>query len=109
MRRAARTDSNHAEIVAELRKIGCSVVSLAPLGNGCPDLLVGIFGRNLLLEVKDGEKPPSARKLTVLEKEFHDTWKGLVFVVENADQAIDAVDASTRHVRVVSPMGGRAD
>lgn len=92
MRRNARIDDNHAEIVKALRAIGCSVVSLAPLGNGCPDLLVGIFGRNLLLEVKDGAKCPSARKLTVLEKEFHETWKGRVCVVENAEQATNAVN-----------------
>ena len=92
MRRAARTDSNHAEIISALRQIGCSVVSLAPLGNGCPDLLVGIFGRNLLLEVKDGDKCQSARQLTPLEREFHETWKGKVYTVECSEEAIDAVN-----------------
>lgn len=90
-RRAARVDSNHAEIVKALRSIGCSVVSLAPLGNGCPDLLVGIFGRNILMEIKDGEKPPSQRLLSPMEREFHSTWKGQLVTVLTVDDAIRAV------------------
>ena len=92
MRTRARVDDNQAQIVQALRSIGCSVLSLAPIGNGCPDLLVGIFGRNLLLEVKDGEKSASRKKLTALEREFHETWKGRVYVVENSEQAIRAVN-----------------
>lgn len=45
MRKYGRTDSNHAEIAAALRKAGASVVSLASVGNGCPDLLVGFRTR----------------------------------------------------------------
>jgi hypothetical protein len=90
-RRAAKIDANQGEIVKALRAIGCSVVSLAPLGNGCPDLLVGIFRRNLLLEVKDGDKSESRRKLTPMEREFHETWKGKVETVHNVDEAIQAV------------------
>lgn len=37
-----------AEIAEALRRAGCTVQSLAALGNGAPDLLVGIDGRNLL-------------------------------------------------------------
>ena len=54
MRRAAKIDANHGDIVEALRGIGCSVLSLAPLGKGAPDLLVGYWGRNTILEVKDG-------------------------------------------------------
>jgi hypothetical protein len=57
MRRAARTDSNQTEIVATLRSLGCSVQMLHAVGAGCPDLLIGIDGQNLLLEIKDGSKP----------------------------------------------------
>lgn len=45
-------DQNHAEIVHALRDVGCSVLSLASLGRGAPDLLCGYKGRNVLLEVK---------------------------------------------------------
>ena len=63
MRRAARVDGNHAEIVAALRSFpGVSVCSLASLGNGVPDLIVGLAGQNYLVEVKDGEKSPIPSK-----------------------------------------------
>lgn len=41
MRRAARVDRNHPEIVAALEKAGCLVQSLGQIGSGCPDLLAG--------------------------------------------------------------------
>lgn len=49
MRRAPRTDANQAEIVAALRTRGALVQSLAGVGAGVPDLLVGWRGalRNL--------------------------------------------------------------
>ena len=37
-----------------LRRVGCFVQSLASIGKGCPDLLVGKAGSWLVLEVKDG-------------------------------------------------------
>lgn len=98
-RRIAKVDSNQAQIVDALRAIGCTVLSLAPLGNGCPDLLVGIFGRNLLLEVKDGTKSPSRTKLTPLERSFHSTWKGQTATVLNVEDAIRAVNQVARMTR----------
>lgn len=93
MRRAARIDANHAEVVAALRKAGCSVVSLAAVGAGVPDLAVGIDGKNFFLEVKNGRKPPSARKLTDDEAAFMAAWRGQYAVVESAEQAIAVVTA----------------
>ena len=49
MRRRPRVDANQAEIVAALRAAHCSVQSLASLGDGAPDLLVGHAGANVLL------------------------------------------------------------
>lgn len=91
MRRAARTDDNHTAIVQALRAIGCSVQSLAAVGKGCPDLLVGYKGRNIPLEVKDGSKPPSARKLTEDQIRWHGDWRGCVAVVCDVESAIRAV------------------
>ena len=51
------------------------------VGRGCPDLLVGYRGVNYLLEVKDGEKPKSAQKLTPDEDAWHFMWMGQVAVV----------------------------
>jgi hypothetical protein len=91
MRRAARVDANHQMIVGGLRACGATVQSLAPVGAGCPDLLVGHRGRNLLLEIKDGRRPPSERKLTPDQQKWHADWQGAVIVVENVEQAVAAL------------------
>jgi Holliday junction resolvase len=91
VRRAARVDDNHAGIVAGLRQMGCSVLSLAPIGRGCPDMLVGFRGVNLLIEVKDGAKSPSRRELTPDEVEFLVDWRGTAVVVKTLQEAIDMV------------------
>ena len=88
MRRAARIDDNQNQIVQALRAIGATV-RVVTQGNGLPDLLVGFRGNTILMEVKDGEKPPSARKLTEAEQKFFDEWRGgLLVVVNSIDEAI---------------------
>jgi hypothetical protein len=91
MRRAAKIDGNHAEVVHALRKIGASVQSLAAVGAGCPDLAVGFRGVNWLIELKDGSKVPSAQKLTADQIAFRALWRGQYAVVTSADQAIALV------------------
>jgi len=89
MRTAARTDKNHAEVVAALRKVGASVQSLASIGKGCPDLLVGYHGILYLMEVKDGTNVPSKQLLTDDQKKWHEAWTGSpVYVVRSIDQAL---------------------
>ena len=61
--RAAKIDANHEQVVTALRAAGATVQSLAGVGKGVPDLLVGYQGQTLLMEVKDGFKPPSKRAL----------------------------------------------
>ncbi len=92
MRRAGKIDSNQPEIVAALRKSGISVEILSAVGQGVPDLLCGINGKNALLEVKDGLAPKSQRKLTPDQVEWHREWKGAVHVVESIDQALAALE-----------------
>jgi hypothetical protein len=94
MRRAARVDQNQVEIVEALRSVGCQVQSLASVGGGVPDLLVGIPGcRDLMLiEVKDGTKPPSDRKLTPEQEKWHAAWQGFpVYVVTSVPEALEKV------------------
>lgn len=94
MRRAAKVDRNQAEIAAALRKAGAFVQSLAAVGGGVPDLLVGFKRQTYLLEVKDGLKPPSARELTPDQIEWHMNWNGGVcMVVNSVDEALIAVGA----------------
>ena len=88
--RARRVDANQAEIMAAARAMGCSVADTSSIGNGFPDLVIGLVtlkGRiNLIVEVKDGAKPPSARKLTGDEREFRDAWRGQYAVVSSIDE-----------------------
>jgi len=88
MRRANRIDENQNEIVNALRACG-AYVRIISQGDGIPDLLVGYRGFTLLLEIKDGNKPPSARTLTPAEKNFFDNWEGgMLAVVNNVDEAL---------------------
>lgn len=74
-----------------LRKAGAYVSFL----NEPCDLLVGYQGRTILFEIKDGDKPPSARKLTPNEQKFHDEWTGgSLHIVTCIQEAIDVLMAS---------------
>lgn len=93
MRRIAKTDSNQFAIVRVLRDVGATVQTLATVGGGCPDLLVGFRGVNYLMEVKDGEKIPSARQLTKDQVDWHGAWRGCVHVVTEPVQALKIIGA----------------
>lgn len=89
MRKAARTDANQTEVVEAIRAIGATVHSLAAIGNGCPDLLVGYNGRTVLMEVKDGRKPLSEIKLTPAQVQWHKKWTGSTLaIVYGAEGAV---------------------
>ena len=70
MRRAAKVDANHGEIVEALRAEGASVQSLAGVGAGCPDLAVGLAGMSFLIEIKDGLKTPSKRSFETRSRDL---------------------------------------
>lgn len=93
MRRAARIDENQREIVAALRAAGATVEPLHFVGRGFPDILVGYCGRNYLIEIKDGRKPPSRRRLTPDEQAWHERWRGQVAVAESVDDALEIIGA----------------
>lgn len=91
MRQAAKTDANHAALMKDLRAVGICCHSLHAVGKGFPDLVCGFRGINVLLEIKDGSLPPSARKLTADEVKWQESWGGQVAVVNNSEQAIHIV------------------
>lgn len=96
MRRAAKVDANQPAIVAALRAIGATVQPLHSVGSGCPDIVVGFRGCTFLLEIKDGAKPPSARRLTPDQEDWHGGWNGQVAVVMNEAEALAAIGAIDR-------------
>lgn len=85
MRKAAAVDANQSQVVEAFRKLGCLVYPTHQLGRGFPDIAVKCGDRLVLVEIKDGSKPPSARKLTDAERIFHDAWAGVVEIVETLD------------------------
>lgn len=89
MRRAARTDANQNDIVAALRAIGCKVAITSAVGSGFTDLVCSRGGVARLVEIKDGSKPPSERRLTPEQVTFHAEWAGQpVHVVESVAEAL---------------------
>lgn len=84
MMRNARVDQNHKAIVDAFRRMGASVLSLAPLRKtGAPDLVVGIRGLTFLVEVKKPKDDPRPA-----QREWHAQWRGSkVQVVHSPDEA----------------------
>lgn len=63
--------------------------SLADLGHGCPDLLVGFRYATFLFEIKTMKG-----KLTSEEKDWMSEWRGdPVYVVHNLDEALEKIGA----------------
>ena len=89
MRYANRIDANQNAIVDALRQCGATVRIISQ-GGGIPDLLVGYNGYTILMEVKDGDKSPSQRKLTEDEQKFFDDWRGgMLAIVNSVAEALD--------------------
>lgn len=86
-----RVDKNQPLIVKAFRQLGCKVHHLHGVAQGCPDVMVGIDGFNVLVEIKNGDKPPSQRRLTPLQQEWHFTWTGQKCIIKNIDEAIALV------------------
>jgi Holliday junction resolvase len=87
-----RTDANQREIVKTFRDLGASVQILSDVGKGCPDIVVGIFGKNFLIEIKDGKKCPSAQKLTEMEYVFFQYWKGQVSIIKSSQEVVEFIN-----------------
>jgi Holliday junction resolvase len=89
VRRAAKIDANQDAVTIALRAAGAKVQSLAATGKGVPDLLCQYKGTFYLIEVKDGQKTPSQRRLTPDQVKWHEEWKcAFLGVVESPDEAL---------------------
>jgi hypothetical protein len=84
VRKFGKVDANQTEIVDALRRVGATVHSLAPMGGGYPDLLVGWRGHTYLMEVKG-----PAGKLTDQQFMWNERWTGgNVFIVQTPVEAL---------------------
>ena len=61
------------------------------LGDGFGDIVVGRLKRNFLFEIKNPDGPPSDRKLTPDEIDFHMNWRGQVDKVETLAEILEIV------------------
>jgi Holliday junction resolvase len=73
-----RTDKRHADCVKALRALGCSVVSLAAVGRGCPDLILGFARRTYLIELKTDNAKPRKNQI-----DWHSAWRGTPVILLN--------------------------
>lgn len=88
--RRQRSDANQTAVVARYRQHGVSVLVVSQ--GASVDLVVGFRGVDQLVEVKDGAKPPSERKLTEAETKLHQTWRG------KAIRIVESLEDVDRHV-----------
>jgi Holliday junction resolvase len=94
MRRAARTDGNHLAVITAFRKCGVEVLSLAAIGNGCPDLLCACKRGTWLVEVKN--KEGRGERLTPDQVKFHAHWPQRIFIVTDPGEVPDVVIAACK-------------
>ena len=88
MRRYAHIDKNQPQIVKDLRSAGISVLSLAPMGKGCPDILAATNRLTAVIEIKNPDVDKTHQQLTEDEKEFHTQWRGKIHIVKSSDEAL---------------------
>lgn len=89
MRKRGKVDANQQQIVKALRMIpGVSVAVTSSVGNGYPDLNIGYKGQTFLVELKDGAKSASRKKLKPDQEKFKKGWTGSYYVCESLEEII---------------------
>lgn len=102
MRRAARTDDNHVDIVRAFEKYGCAVLQLHAVGQGCPDLLVAFGEAMVMVEVKT-----KTGKLTAQQRAFTEKWPPGFVLVRDADDVFGVSELlRAYHHRLTPPPDG---
>ncbi len=103
MRTAAAVDANQPEIVQTFRDLHCSVQHLHKVGRGCPDLLIGTNGFNVLVEIKT-----DTGKLTNDQADFIAAWRGDdIAIVRTRDDVVTLVNyyrGLSKQPRGINPL-----
>lgn len=94
-RRAAKIDDNQPQVVDALRRAGVEVRIMSAVGEGFPDLLTLYHGVLRLIEIKDGSKPPSAQKLTLVQQAMARVWPVTVVRDEREALAAHGIEVAT--------------
>lgn len=102
----ASRDQNELDIVNALRHVGASVLRINE--GGAPDLLVGKWGRNHLLEVKRPLGPrggTGGSDLTEQQQKWHREWQGTVHVVRSPEEALKVISQPPAQVPAKKKRG----
>lgn len=86
-----RVDQSQKDIIAALEQMGATVEVIRSLKAGCPDLLVGYWGINFLVECKT----PKTGRLSDAQKEWATRWRG------DPPKVLKTVDDTIAFVREV--------
>lgn len=81
--RAKRVDGNHKELVAAFRQLGATVTDLSRVGGGCPDILVGVYGLTIPVEIKT-----RTGRLNELQQQWRANWQGSYAIVRDHEGVI---------------------
>ena len=79
-----KSDSNQGTIVQQLRDVGFSVHVTSGVGDGFPDLVVGIAGRTVLVEIKTAKGT-----LTPDQIEFFRDFRGDAIVARDVEEILE--------------------
>jgi hypothetical protein len=88
-RSRVRKDVNHDLIVEALEQMGVSVLDASKMGQGFPDLVLGVRGRNLLAEIKNPDNYYGRKGGSESQLQFAASWPApiyLLFTVEDAER-----------------------
>ena len=97
-----RVDANQSEIVKALKDAGASVIDTSGAGGGVPDLIIGINGVTILMEIKNPKTSYGRKGLNKNQERWVLKWQGGVFCM------VDSVEAALRAIHVFEPKKAEA-
>lgn len=92
-----RVDKNQKAMVKVFRDLGAAVTHTHTVGKGFTDIVIAVQWLNCVVEIKDGSKPPSGRRLSPDEQTFFGWWPGLKAVCCNTEDA-QAIVARMKYI-----------
>lgn len=96
--RRGKKDANHNDLKGLFLQLGCTVLDLYDTGiPGCPDIVIGLLGRNELVEIKNPETGYGKAGLNSNQTAFARDWRGgQLHVVSTADDVVALVQKIRR-------------
>lgn len=96
--RRGKKDANHDAMKLVFEQLGCSVADLYNAGlPGFPDVVVGVAGKNVLVEIKNPETRYGRSGLNSNQTAFSRDWRGgQVYVVSAAEEVAALVNNMRR-------------